>query len=49
MSESKGCLTKADLIDAVYDNLPFDKQRATEIVENWIELIKEGPREIRRL
>ena len=42
MSESKGCLTKADLIDAVYDNLPFDKQRATEIVENWIELIKEG-------
>ena len=37
-----GCLTKADLVDAVYDNLPFDKQKATEIVENWIELIKEG-------
>lgn len=36
------CLTKADLIDAIYDNLPFDKQKATQIVEDWIELIKEG-------
>ncbi len=36
------CLTKADLVDAIYDNLPFDKQKATQIVEDWIELIKEG-------
>ena len=36
------CLTKADLIDAIYDNMPFDKQKATQIVEDWIELIKEG-------
>ncbi|MCB0344832.1 MAG: integration host factor subunit alpha [Bdellovibrionales bacterium] len=42
MSNSKGCLTKADLVDAVYDNLPFDKQKATQLVEDWIELIKSG-------
>lgn len=36
------CLTKADLIDSIYDNLPFDKQKATQIVEDWIELIKDG-------
>lgn len=36
------CLTKADLIDAIYDNLPFDKQKATQIIEDWIELIKDG-------
>lgn len=42
MSDSKGCLTKADLVDSVYDNLPFDKQKATQLVEDWIELIKTG-------
>ena len=42
MSDSKGCLTKADLVDSVYDNLPFDKQKSTQIVEDWVELIKEG-------
>ena len=42
MEQNKGCLTKADLVDAIYDNLPFDKQKATQIVEDWIELIKEG-------
>ncbi len=36
------CLTKADLVDSIYDNLPFDKQKATEIIEHWIELIKDG-------
>lgn len=39
---SSDCLTKADLIDSIYDNLPFDKQKATQIVEDWIELIKDG-------
>jgi integration host factor subunit alpha len=42
MSGNSDCLTKADLIDSIYDNLPFDKQKATQIVEDWIELIKEG-------
>ena len=42
MGNERGCLTKADLIDAVYDNLPFDKQKATSLVEDFIELIKEG-------
>ena len=38
----KGCLTKADLVDAIYDNHPIDKQKATQIVEEWIDLIKDG-------
>ena len=42
MSNNSDCLTKADLVDAIYDNLPFDKQKATQIVEDWIEIIKEG-------
>ena len=41
-SASRKCLTKADLVDSIYDNLPFDKQKATQIVEDWIELLKEG-------
>lgn len=36
------CLTKADLVDAIYDNLPIDKQKATQIVEDWVEIIKDG-------
>ena len=36
------CLTKADLVDSIYEKLPIDKQKATQIVEDWIELIKEG-------
>jgi len=42
MSDNSGCLTKADLVDAVYDNLPFDKQKATQLIEDYIEIIKEG-------
>ncbi len=41
-NDKNDCLTKADLVDAIYDNLPFDKQKATQIVEDWIELIKDG-------
>ena len=37
-----GCLTKADLVDSIYENMPIDKQKATQIVEDWIELMKEG-------
>ncbi len=36
------CLTKADLVDAIYDNLPIDKQKATQIIEDWVEIIKDG-------
>ena len=39
---SNDCLTKADLVESIYDDLPFDQQKATQIVEDWIELIKEG-------
>ncbi len=42
MKNDSDCLTKADLVDAVYDNLPFDKQKAGQIIEEWIELLKEG-------
>ena len=35
-----GCLTKADLVDSIYENMPIDKQKATQIVEDWIELMK---------
>jgi integration host factor subunit alpha len=43
MANSKGgCLTKADLVDAIYEQMPLDKQKATQIVEDWIELMKEG-------
>ena len=38
----KGCLTKADLVDGIYENLPIDKQKAVQVVEDWIELIKDG-------
>lgn len=41
-NDNSDCLTKADLIDSIYDNMPFDKQKATQIVEDWIELIKDG-------
>jgi len=39
---NSSCLTKADLVDSIYDNLPFDKIKATQIIEDWIELIKDG-------
>ncbi|MCB0310902.1 MAG: integration host factor subunit alpha [Bdellovibrionales bacterium] len=42
MSKSKYCLTKADLADAIYGTLPVDKQKAAEIVELYIEIIKDA-------
>lgn len=41
-TNGNGCLTKADLVDAIYDNMPIDKQKAAQIIEDWIELIKDG-------
>lgn len=40
MGNNKYCLTKADLADAIYATLPIDKQKAAEIVEMYIEIIK---------
>jgi len=40
MGNSKYCLTKADLADAIYAMLPIDKQKAAQIVEDYIEIIK---------
>ncbi|MCC6221230.1 MAG: integration host factor subunit alpha [Deltaproteobacteria bacterium] len=42
MSDSSRCLTKADLVDEIYVTLSFDKQKATALVEDYIELIKDG-------
>lgn len=42
MGNARYCLTKADLADAIYAALPLDKQKAAQIVEDYIELIKEA-------
>lgn len=39
---SKFCLTKADLADSIYSTLPVDKQKAAQIVEDYIELVKDS-------
>jgi integration host factor subunit alpha len=41
MSENnKNCITKADLSELIYEKPPIDKQKASQIVEDFIELIK---------
>ena len=40
MGNTRYCLTKADLADAIYAALPVDKQKAAQIVEDYVELIK---------
>jgi integration host factor subunit alpha len=42
MGHTRYCLTKADLADAIYVALVVDKQKALQIVEDYIELIKEA-------
>jgi integration host factor subunit alpha len=45
MADEKKCLTKADLTSVLYELLwqdVSDKQRCAAIVEDYIELIKEG-------
>lgn len=49
MSNEKGCLTKADLADAIFTKLTLDKHKASEIVEDWIELIKLGLEQDRKV
>ena len=42
MGNTRYCLTKADLADAIHAAMPVDKQKAVQIVEDYIELIKEA-------
>jgi integration host factor subunit alpha len=42
MGNKRYCLTKADLADSIYATMPVDKQKATQIVEDYIELIKDA-------
>ena len=42
MSNDRYCLTKADLADAIYTTLPIDKQKAAQVVEDYIEIIKDA-------
>jgi integration host factor subunit alpha len=42
MGNKKYCLTKADLADAIYAALPVDKQKAAQIIEDYIEIIKDA-------
>jgi len=39
---NKYCLTKADLADAIYSALPVDKLKASQLVELYVDIIKEG-------
>mgnify|MGYP003589949410 CR=1 FL=1 len=41
-NENKGCLTKADLADTLFSTVIMDKNKANEIIEDFLELIKEG-------
>jgi len=42
MGNKKYCLTKADLADSIYATLPIDKQKAAQIVEDYVEIIKDA-------
>ncbi len=42
MGNKKYCLTKADLADSIYAALPVDKQKAAQIIEDYIEIIKDA-------
>jgi integration host factor subunit alpha len=42
MGNTRYCLTKADLADAIYAAIDIDKQKAADIVEDYVELIKEA-------
>jgi integration host factor alpha subunit len=41
-NKDRECLTKADLADAIYTTLPIDKQKAAQVVEDYIEIIKDA-------
>lgn len=41
-NNNKSCLTKAELADAIYNIMQIDKQKSVQIVEDYIEIIKEA-------
>lgn len=41
-SGSRICITKAHLAEAIYSTLPVDKQKAAQIVEDYVEIIKDS-------
>lgn len=41
-NSKKSCLTKSDLADAIFATASLDKNKASEIVECFIETMKEG-------
>ena len=42
MNDDKKCLTKADLVELIFTKLSIEKNKAIEIVESWLELVKVG-------
>ena len=42
VNDDRKCVTKADMAEAIYEKLPIDKQKAAQIVEDYIELIKDS-------
>ena len=41
-NKNRLCITKAHLAEAIFSTMPIDKQKAAQIVEDFIELIKNG-------
>lgn len=41
-NNNKSCLTKAELADAIYNIMQIDKQKSVQIVEDYIEIIKDA-------
>lgn len=42
MGNKRYCLTKADLADAIYASVDIDKQKAAQVVEDYVEIIKDA-------
>lgn len=42
MGNKRYCLTKADLADALFATVEIDKHKAAQIVEDYIEIIKDA-------
>lgn len=41
-NNNKKCLTKAELADAIYNIMQIDKQKSVQIIEDYIEIIKDA-------
>jgi nucleoid DNA-binding protein len=42
MTPPKFCLTKSEIADTLYNNLNIEKAKAIQLVEDYIEIIKEA-------